>query len=364
MIGKNDTLDIPTLLANSKQVDFPSAEIAYALQQHLPPRVIQASGFCSAPVTVFKSVIAGCKYSVPFTKVYLQPEMTKLSRKHKSANFKLFVDDTSNHARGTSFDEVLQHLVPAVVDFANTATKLKLKLPPKAVIVAPNTKLPLVLKKELASYGVSFDIAKSARDLGVTSTAAACRPSKLSQQRFYKTKRIIAKISLLANISRNARKLFSGTAFSAATWGRQASGVSDSQVLSLERDALACSGIKPSGRCRTIALMVSYGLLGTPKSRIIRETIKAWIELLKLSEDDLIHDISLAWPISRQKVMSSTCPVNAIRGIMSNIQFILIGAGWNPVAFNCWRDEEGSQWVLTDFLPLPTSLHLQSAKHI
>ncbi len=120
-------------------------------------------------------------------------------------------------------------------------------------------------------------------------------------------------------------------------------------MLSLERDALACSGIKPAGRCRTVALMVSYGLLGTPKSRIIRETIKAWIDLLKLSDDSLIHDINLAWPIARKKLIVSNCPVNAIRGIMSNVQFILMGAGWYPSAFNCWRDEEGSQWTLTDF---------------
>ncbi len=41
-------------------------------------------------------------------------------------------------------------------------------------------------------------------------------------------------------------------------------------MLGLERDALASTGISPAGRCRTLALAVSFGVLGTPRARIIR----------------------------------------------------------------------------------------------
>ncbi len=98
--------------------------------------------------------IAGCMYSVPFTKIYLQPEMTKFSKKHKTANFKLFIDDTFSMPEVLNLDEVLLHLIPAVVDFAKAVARLRLKLSSKAVIVATNAKLALLLPKEFATYGI------------------------------------------------------------------------------------------------------------------------------------------------------------------------------------------------------------------
>ncbi len=116
-------------------------------------------------------------------------------------------------------------------------------------------------------------------------SATASRPSNLVHKRNIKAKHRIKKIAKIARISRKARKLFSGSAFSAATWGHQASGFSDSRISALESDALACTGINPSGRCRTIALAISYGILGAPRTRIIRETVQAWIQLIKQASD-------------------------------------------------------------------------------
>ena len=98
----------------------------------------------------------------------------------------------------------------------------------------------------------------------------------------------------LARICRAARKLYSGSAFSAATWGHQSCGLSDSTVLPLERNALSSTGIKPEARCRTIALAVSFGVLGTPRARVIRETINEWCGILHKCEHTLIRDIRSA----------------------------------------------------------------------
>ena len=69
------------------------------------------------------------------------------------------------------------------------------------------------------------------------------------------------------------------------TWGHQAVGLSNFQVLNLERRALACSGIKAAGRCRTIGVVVAYGLLGTPVARVIRETLVAWCDLINMIDE-------------------------------------------------------------------------------
>lgn len=55
-----------------------------------------------------------------------------------------------------------------------------------------------------------------------------------------------------------------------------------------------------AGRYRTIALTVAHGLLGTPRARDARETVRAWFDLLRKFDASRINDIRSAWPIAGQ----------------------------------------------------------------
>ena len=96
-------------------------------------------------------------------------------------------------------------------------------------------------------------------------------------------------ITRLATINRKARKLFTGSAFAMATWGHQASAISEAKMLGLEREALACSGINPAGRCRTVAFVPGCAQ-GTPRSRVVHEPVRAWFSLLRHSTTQIIND--------------------------------------------------------------------------
>ena len=76
-----------------------------------------------------------------------------------------------------------------------------------------------------------------------------------------------------------------------ATWGHQAAAISDSKTVELEKDALACSGINPAGRCRTLALPTAYGVLGTPRARIYREILRAWFDIIRNSSVEVHNQI-------------------------------------------------------------------------
>ena len=115
----------------------------------------------------------------------------------ESAHTSVFVDDTSMQAVDDSFDGVLDKIVPAVTLFGDEAKKLKLLLSPKAAVTASTNKLALALQKELLSYGMHFLVDKRARDLGVTHTAAACRPSKLVKARFNRRHKRVKKTKQL-----------------------------------------------------------------------------------------------------------------------------------------------------------------------
>jgi len=268
-----DTLDIVELVKEAYANDFPLDQLTLALQQHLAPRVIQVNGFSSELIQVFRSILAGCKHSVALTRAYLMRNMLHTTTKHPETHTSLFVDDTTMQATANTLHEVLEKLVPTVSTWAEGVNKLKLTLSSKGCIVTSCPKLSKLLRKELLSYGLEYQVETGARDLGVTHTSGATRPIQISKSRFLKAKSRVKKINSLAKISRMSRKLFSGSAYSAASWGHQAAAFSEECILKLERQAASASGITEQGRCRCLALLVTYGLNGTPQARLIQERV-------------------------------------------------------------------------------------------
>jgi len=341
-----DSLDIPKLLEQAVLTSFPPSILSFLLQQHLAPRVIQASGFTSEALQVFRSIIAGCKSSVALTRVYLRNAIKEIDDKHPDANVNLFVDDTCMQSTGKEFDEALDKIVPAVALFGNKAAELGLGLSAKAVVTASSTKYAKGLKDELATYGMKFNVDMHARDVGVTHTAGSSRPSKQVIKRFTKRAAKVIKTKQIAKITRKARTLFTGSIFSSATWGHQASSIAESSIVKLERDALACSGIRPGGRCRTIGLLVAYGVQGTPRARIVRELIRAWFQLLRMCSTTMIGELRVAWS-KAYNVLRHDNVERHIRGIMSNLISMLLKAKWDPSTMNCWTGDDDTKWVMS-----------------
>ena len=348
-----DTIDIKILIQNALDEGFPPVMLALVLQQHLAPRVIQANGFSSDPMSVVKSILAGCKSSVALTRVYLKPGIKPLSKKHKQAHVGTFVDDTSMQSVGAYFEQVSDKLVPALADFGDVAKKLKLLLSPKAVISASHPSLALSLQRELKNnYGLIFKINNSARDLGIAHSAGVAKPDKVLKDRLKSKKNRISRTAGLAKVSRKARKLYTGSGFAATSFGHQGSGFTEAALLEIDRDALRCTGITEAGRCRAWGLISAYGLKGTPRARIIRETIREWFSLLKEVEPTELIDLRVAWGKAKDKVIA--IGDSQIRGIISNIIHILHKADWKPVAINMWIDNNNNKWVL-NLSPTSTS---------
>ena len=71
-----------------------------------------------------------------------------------------------------------------------------------------------------------------------------------------------------------AKQIYTGSCFSASTWGHQAAGVTPNEMIAIERNALACSGVSPIGRCRLISLSVIYGPGGTRRLELSKTQLK------------------------------------------------------------------------------------------
>ncbi len=72
------------------------------LQVHAAPRIIQHQGSCSEGSLVTTSILAGCSQAVPFTKVYINKELKKVSEQAPGTKLGVYVDDVGMFSVGSS----------------------------------------------------------------------------------------------------------------------------------------------------------------------------------------------------------------------------------------------------------------------
>ena len=65
-------MDIGILLAVAIHTSYPPVHMAFAIQQHVAPRISKLTNFLGSPIEVYNSIIAGCRQRIPMTRVYLQ----------------------------------------------------------------------------------------------------------------------------------------------------------------------------------------------------------------------------------------------------------------------------------------------------
>ena len=156
--------------------------------------MIQHCGYASEATAIYRSILAGCKSSVALTKVFLKRIITGICNRYPEAITNVFVDDTNMQSIGTSCDDTLEQIVPAVTMFGDGARKMHLSLSPKAIVTANNPKLAKLLQYELSTYGMKFQVSEAARGLGISHTAGAKRPASLLISRFRARKTKLIKL--------------------------------------------------------------------------------------------------------------------------------------------------------------------------
>ncbi len=251
------------------------------------------------------------------------------------------------------------NLIKAAGCYTKTCKDWKLVLSGKAYICLSDHKLSCVVAKALRKEHIYYKPTHSARDVGVSYTAGVRHrdAGKLIRTRFTKTSKRNAKVGRLAKLSRRARVLFSGSQYSANTWGHQVTHLTQSQIDSLEKRGANATGITEAGRCRTMALIVGYGPRGHPIPRIIKELFTEWFRAVRTIArmgEAAFNNLRTAWGIARANLADKYSAsvqhykVHTVRpshGIMHNVIIWLYKLGWNPMAIDRWFSPE--RWNTT-----------------
>ena len=172
----------------------------------------------------------------------------------------------------------------------------------------------------------------------------------------------MCEISKIARISRSTRKPYTGSGLSVSTWGHQASAVSETEMRSLKGDSLACSGIKPAGRCRTWALAIAYGAQGIPRARIVRETMRAYFVIIRSVSSKKLADIGVAWSKAENSLIDKHLNVSAVHGFLSDVIYISFHVKWDPMLYNLWKDDTGNILQIVDWAVSPDIVIAEIAK--
>ena len=229
-------------------------------------------------------------------------------------------------------------------------------------------KLTCIVAKALPKEHIFYQPVRSARDLGITYTAGVLHPhaGALVRSRFTKTAKRSAKIGRLAKLSKRARILFSGSQYAANSWGHQASHLSQSQIDSLEIRGASASGFE-AGRCRTFALIVSYGPRGHPVARILKELFSEWFVAVRMIVKlgvTAFNNLRAAFGIARANLADKHssrvqhCKYHTVKpayGLMHNVIIWLYKLGWNPMSVDRWVSPDGVEYIMHD-LNFPSHL--------
>ena len=90
------------------------------------------------------------------------------------------------------------------------------------------------------------------------------------------------------------------------------------------RNSVSCIGLR-LGHCRITALRVFYGAMSTPYARII-----SGLNVFRFPPEELRE----AWATARDKIQSTNDNFKYVKGMMSNIIYVLISPKWNPISID------------------------------
>ncbi len=358
-----DSMDPNILFHAVLEQGFPKGTFVLAIAAHLAPRILLLQSYCSAPIPITASILAGCFVAIALTKVYMRKELCSVQDKNAEVDLDIYIDDVNQYVSGPNYQDVLDQVYNAITDFSEGAGDLKLTLSEKAGLVTNPPWLASCLSKHLKVKGIHLKPKSHYKYLGTSYNGGAKRCNQVIVGRFQSTSNRKRRNANIAKQFRGARKLFSGSTFHAMVWGHPISGLSSTMLLDIERTGARCSGIHPAGKCRFTTNCVVYGPFGHPVARVLKELFRTWFDTLAelfTLKPDMYPDLRQTW-VKKYEQMQITLQSDVdsslfefsrskldkhMTGILSNVLGMLLRLGWNPKHFDIWQNPLGEAYIL------------------
>ena len=128
-----DRIDPQLLIERAIKLKFPLRDLLMALRMHLAPRCLQMCGMLAEAIYPTTSILAGCGFSIPFTRLLLRDDVEEVVIQHTKVDHSVFVDDIGQSSMG-KHRALFRQLLEAAFCLGHMAKKFKLRSPAKLLL--------------------------------------------------------------------------------------------------------------------------------------------------------------------------------------------------------------------------------------
>ena len=203
-------------------------------------------------------------------------------------------------------------------------------------------KVAKAIQSELLQYGISVQVARAARDLGLSLNPGGRRSAAGIQAKKLKSASVrLDRTAGLVKVVRGARKLVTTGSFPQALWGHVSQGIAPTVLDRFRTQVAAATGICQPGKCRTTAIALAFGQGSGPAVKVVREQVGSWLSLWE-GCPELRGDVRVAWVFHSERVIGERGPDwHKITGPMTATIATLHNHGWKARCPVAWTGPDG-----------------------
>ena len=149
---------------------------------HLAPRALQICGRLSEVILPTTSILPGCGFSIPFTRLLLRGDVQQVVDNNTDVQHSVYVDDIGQHGAGSS-QSLYRTLRAAALELAQMAKRFKLRISDKSTIVTSSRAVSAAIQRALRIAGFTCQVQAVTRDLGLPFHAGGHRQGGLLESR-------------------------------------------------------------------------------------------------------------------------------------------------------------------------------------
>ena len=233
-----------------------------------------------------------------FARIFLYARIASVTNAVPRAQLRSFVDDIAQTHRGN---------FGTAHDAKKVATLLtqhfkesRCKISKKSVILGNNKAFVESVIKHARRLGTCIKHVKTAKDLGVGTTAGIRRTTIATSKRYCNTAKRVKRIKILRRIDHRAGRLFNSGASPQATYGKEAFGTPPGLLQKTRAMAAQAVSTGTAGQCPTTLIWLGLGPEHDPAYKTVADQIRMWLWIV--DNDDRPIATARSWWAKKTKL--------------------------------------------------------------
>ena len=202
-----DSIDIEVLFEEAEQIGFPVRQLTCSMIVHHAPRLLRLGSSIGQVIAgMGRSILAGCKRSTHFARVYTIRMVRHLHQRHQYVKLYQHVDDISNLITAATKQSLVLRGSLYATDFKAWTDYLRLQISGKSVAL-PDTTEARRLVRICNKHGIKIKSAREGVDIGIGTSAATKRTTAKLRKRVNATRKRAKRCGVLSRCRVGARRL-------------------------------------------------------------------------------------------------------------------------------------------------------------